>query len=190
MNNILINKKVNFLYDKSMQVLHFLENILGGTLVIVVTSITIGSVLALNPTLFEVESGNIAGATTQDQNSDSIIGVINAIPEQYITESFDDSYTIRLEELQEPASFDAFSFTNFSNQTGNIRVEVQYKQSLAGDIKIELVDTIDRIILASPILPPTQRTITVDAQSSRDFQLVISSESPINFPIEFVITTI
>lgn len=171
-----------------MRIIHFFESIIRLSSLIVISTLTVVSVVSLNPSLVDQTDASIAGITTEDSATNSIIGVIPRFSDEYLVSTFDDSYTIRLDSLPATTSIDAFKLTNFSNDEGKKRVEAHIKESLIDDVKVELVDEYDRIILTSPSLGLNQRSITVDAQSQREFSLVISSEIPINFPLEIIIT--
>lgn len=174
-----------------MKLFQFLEQIVGSIVVIVMITIASFTVLSLNPTESKAEGGSVAGIVTESTSeSDSIIGVIANFPKDIIVESFDNTYTLRFDSVTEMQIISAFKLTNFSENSGQVRVELLHEQALEGSLRVELADSIDRIVLASPMLGNQQRTITVDSESSRTFNLEISSEEQINFPVELVISII
>jgi hypothetical protein len=174
-----------------MNIFRAFENTIGGILVVGMFTVATATVLSLNPSQSNAEDGSVAGIETNTiQQTDSIIGIVELFPEDVVSQSFDNTYTITFESLSERRSIPALKLNNFSDNEGHVRVEIEYKQSLEQTIKVELVDEYDRLILTSPILGNQQRTITIPEQSSRSFDLVVSSSEPINFPFEVVVTVL
>ncbi|BCX13472.1 MAG: hypothetical protein KatS3mg085_004 [Candidatus Dojkabacteria bacterium] len=165
----------------------FLDNLVGIMGLFVLSTISVASVVALNPAIVG-NNGAVAGAVTdQNEPTNSVIGTLIHIPPEIKYEEFDNTFTFKFDSLDSLKSFDFVSFTNFTKSKGTVRVEAQYPKNLEKYLRIELVDSIDRIILTSPILGNNQRKITVQPQSKRDFVLEISSEEKINFPVEVII---
>ncbi|GIW58911.1 MAG: hypothetical protein KatS3mg086_196 [Candidatus Dojkabacteria bacterium] len=165
----------------------FLDNLVGVLGLFVLSTISVASVVTLNPSVVG-SSGAVAGLVTdQNEPTNSVIGTLINIPPEIKYEEFDNIFTFQFDNINSLKSFDFVSFTNFTKSKGIVRVEAQYPKNLEKYLRIELVDSVDRIILTSPVLGNNQRKVTVQPQSKRDFVLEISSEENINFPVEVII---
>lgn len=172
-----------------MKFLNLFENITAFACILVISTISIATVLSLNPAFVSSSQGKVAGISgSNNVQTESIIGVVSQIPAEIVHEEFNETYVFTIESLKEAYAFSFVSFKNFSENEGSTRIEVQFPQSLESTLRVELVDNIDRLILSSPTLGKSQRTVTVQPQSSRNFSLEISSTEDINFPFEIEIS--
>jgi len=164
-----------------LKILEITKSFVALTAIIAIGIISIFGVTSLNPVsqlnLDESSLSNVAGLQKNSLEMDNI-QVISATKDLKLEDR-----GIVLNIVSGATQIDAGEFTIENNSTskGSIKIFVDLPAELRNQIRIELTDETNKILLKDFIKDYDSQKITLEANSSRSFKLRYILKSPLNY---------